>query len=670
MEPATTDLSVALVEHTNFAVSDRAGDMLPGTYHGFFVADTRFLSRFALRLNGRPLEPLASGGGEHHGAGTFYLASPKLRGLPSATMTVFRDRALTTRLEERIRLISYARDPIEVEVSVELDADFADIFEVRGRRRLRRQVEVHRRPQAVRFSYEHHGYRRATAIGLDRPTTHVDGRLTFNARLEHGRPWDLHLRVEPELTHGRGVAPPPAPRRIAPELVRRWRDRAPRLETSDRRLARAWRRGVRDLASLLLTGPADRFIPAAGLPWFLAVFGRDSAITAMQSLLLGPDVPNGTLRQLAAYQGTTEDPFREEEPGKIPHEVRTGELATLGSIPFGRYYGSVDATPLYLMLYVAACRWSGWLGGRRRRTPPTVREFLPHADAALAWIERRTDADGLLWYAPSRPGGITNQVWKDSHDSMRFADGSLAAPPIAAVEVQGYIVAARRGMAEVYEALQRPEEAKAQRSAARRLAATIDERFWMPEEGTYALGLDAKGRQIDGVTSNAGHLLWTDAVPPERAALVAERLLAPDMFTGWGIRTLSSRNPGYNPIGYHTGSVWPHDTSLVANGLARAGQHAAAQRVIDGLLDAADASEGRLPELFAGFDRGTTPDLVPYPTACSPQAWATGAIFLSVRTLLGIPVAQRAPQWQDLSVIGAEVGTWRMAELSADGSVA
>jgi glycogen debranching enzyme len=249
---------------------------------------------------------------------------------------------------------------------------------------------------------------------------------------------------------------------------------------------------------------------------------------------------------------------------------------------------------------------------------------------------------------------------------MRFADGSLAAPPIAAVEVQGYIVSARRGMAEVYEALHRPREAGAQRSAAAHLAATIDERFWMPDEGTYALGLDATGRQIDAVASNAGHLLWTDAIPPERAASVAERLLEPDMFTGWGIRTLSSRNPGYNPIGYHTGSVWPHDTSLVANGLARAGQHGAAQRVIDGLLDAAEASDGRLPELFAGFDREATPDLVPYPTACSPQAWATGAIFLSVRTLLGIPVAQRAPQWQDLSVIGAEVGTWRMAELSVE----
>ena len=669
VEPATTDLSVALVEHTNFAVSDRAGDMLPGTYHGFFVADTRFLSRLVLRLNGRPLEPLASGGDDHHGAGTFYLASPKLEGLPSASMTVFRDRTLHTRLEERIRIISYAREPIEVEVSVEIDADFADIFEVRGRRQLRRGISTERGRRSVRFSYEHRGYRRATTVAVDRTPVHVDGRLTFRASLEHGRPWDLNLRVEPKISSDRDVAPLPAPRRIEPALVRAWLHRLPTLETQDPRLARAWGRGVRDLASLLLTGPADRFIPAAGLPWFLAVFGRDSAITAMQSLLLGPDVTYGTLRQLAAYQGTTADPWREEEPGKIPHEVRTGELATLGNIPFGRYYGSVDATPLYLMLYVAACRWSGWLrAGGRRRAPAAVREFMPPAEAALAWIERRVDADGLLWYAPSRRGGIRNQVWKDSNDSMRFADGSTADPPIAAVEVQGYVVSARRGMADVYDALGRTEEAAAQRMAAERLATAIHDRFWMAGEGTYALGLDGTGRQVDGVASNAGHLLWTDAVPAERAALVAERLLAPDMFTGWGIRTLSSRNPGYNPIGYHVGSVWPHDTSLIANGLARAGQHDAAQRVIDGLLDAAEAADGRLPELFAGFDRSATPDLVPYPTACSPQAWATGAIFLSVRTLLGIPRDQRHPKWRELAVIGAKLGTWTMAELGGSSN--
>ena len=670
MEPATTDLSVSLVEHTNFAVSDRAGDMLPGTYHGFFVADTRFLARFLVLLNGRRLEPLAFGGDPHHGAGTFYVANPGLRGVPAASITVFRERRLATHLEERIRLISYAREPVEVELGLELDVDFADIFEVRGRRPMRRAVDVRHRSRALRFSYEYLGYRRATTVALDRPTEFRQGRLSLPVRLEHGRPWELRMRVEPEITHRRGVPPPEPPRRIETELVREWARATPALRTSDRRLERAWRRGIRDLASLLLTGPAGNFLPAAGLPWFLAVFGRDSAITALQSLLLGPEIPHGTLRQLALYQGTADDPWREEEPGKLPHEVRAGELATLREIPFGRYYGSVDATPLYVMLFVATCRWSGWLrpGGSKRARPLPLpsSEFLVHVEAAMGWIERRVDDYGLLWYRRSPHGGIRNQVWKDSDDSMRYADGSIAAPPIAAVEVQGYVVAARRGMADVYDALGRHEEARAQRAAAQRLAAVIDERYWMPGEGTYALALDGRGRQVDAVASNAGHLLWTDAAPRSRAAAVAERLLAPDMFTGWGIRTLSSRNPAYNPIGYHVGSVWPHDTSLIANGLARAGQLDAAQRVIDGLLDAADAdADARLPELFAGFDRASTPDLVPYPTACSPQAWATGAIFLSARTLLGIPAEQRAAPWGDIELVSRRRAKWAVAELVA-----
>lgn len=670
VEPATTDLTVSLVEHTNFAVSDRAGDMHPGRYHGYFVADTRFLSRFALGLNGRPLDTLASGDSPDHASATFYLASPELPGLPAGTISVMRDRVLDHRhLEERIRLISYARDPIDVELSIEVDADFADIFEVRGRHPMPRQVEANRRPRAIRYTYENRGHRETTTIALDRAANAHDGRLAFEARLEHGRPWDLHLRVEPEVSHRRGV-PPPLPRpHVGPGRVRQWLEGAPHIETVDRRLERAWGRGVRDLASLLLTGPAEQFIPAAGLPWYLAIFGRDASITAMQSMLLGPDIPHGTLRQLAAYQGTADDPWREEGPGKIPHEVRTGELATLGEIPFGRYYGSADATPLYVQLFVATCRWSGWLAGASANgsgaLPPSLAEFLPAVEAALGWIERSVDADGLLWYGPKGDGGIRNQVWKDSNDSMRYADGSIAEPPIAAVEVQGYVVAARNGMADVYDALGRHEEARAQRRAADHLAQLVDDLFWMPEEGTYALGIDAGRREIDGVGSNAGHLLWADAVPRHRAASVAERLLAPDMFSGWGIRTLSSRNPAYNPLGYHIGPVWPHDTSLVANGLARYGHFEAAQRIIDGLLDAADADPAaRLPELFAGYDRGTTPDLVPYPTACSPQAWATGAIFLAVRTLLGIPADARQAQWRDLEIEPRDRAEWTIADLA------
>ncbi len=665
VEPATTDISVTLVEHTNFAVSDRAGDMLPGTYHGFFAGDTRFLSRLVVRLGGKKMDPLASGGDEHHAAGTFYLANPRLPGAPASTIAAFRERRVSRHLEERIRLVSYAIEPLELELSIEIDADFADIFEVRGRRQLRRRITKRHSPRSVRFLYIHRGYRRATNVILDRPATVRDGLLTLPIALERGVPWDLNLRIEPEQTQRPGVEPAPPPRPLDPDQVRAWFRLLPTLTAGDPRLRRTWHRAVRDLASLLLTGPAGNFIPAAGLPWFLAIFGRDSAITAMQSLSLGWEVPYGTLRQLGLYQGTTLDEWREEEPGKIPHEVRHGELAILGQIPFGRYYGSVDSTPLYVMLYVAACRRSGWL--RRGRTgrdlPPALAEFLPRVEAAMGWIEERSDADGLIWYHLGRRGGIRNQVWKDSRDSMRYADGSIATPSIAAVEVQGYVVAARRGMAHVYRALGRPDEAAAQKAAADRLSAVIESAFWMPEEGTYALGLDEQRRQIDGVGSNAGHLLWAGVTPSDRAAQVTERLMAADLFSGWGIRTLSTRNPGYNPIGYHLGTVWPHENSLIADGMARYGQTASSARLIDALLDAAVADPlARLPELFAGFDRGSTPDLVPYPTACAPQAWATGAIFQFVETIGAMPARSRPDGWTELRVSGTETKRW------ADGS--
>ena len=673
VEPSTTISSITVVEHTSFAVSDRSGDMLPGGYHGFFAADTRFLSRLIVRLNGKRLERLSAGGTGHDRA-TFYLANPRLPDVPPASVAVFRDRHINHGMDERIRLISYAAEPITLELSIEIDADFADIFEVRGsRRRMRRTVAVERTPRRARFSYENRGYVRATNVTFSRSMTTTDGRATIEVRLERGQPWDLNLTIDPRRSHRRGVQPLPPERAIEPERVRAWLDGLPALRSSDLRLQSAWRQAGRDMASLLLTGPAGNFLPAAGLPWYLAVFGRDACITALQTMLLGMEIPYGTLRQLALYQGTGVDRWREEEPGKIPHEVRTGELAALDRVPFARYYGSVDATPLFVILFAVACRWSGWLPSARaeaypvtgRVLPQPLDEFLPAVERALGWLDARCDGDGLLWYDPGHRAGIVNQVWKDSADSMRYADGRIADPPIAAVEVQGYVVAARRGMAEVYAALGRGDDSEREAARADRLARVIEEAYWMPGEGTYALGLDAARGQIDAVASNAGQLLWAGTPPPRRAAAVSERLMAPDMFSGWGIRTLANSNPGYNPIGYHIGSVWPHDNSLIAAGFAAYGRHAAAMRVIDALLDAAVADPlARLPELYAGFDRASTPDLVPYPTACAPQAWATGAIVLSVQAMLGVaptadkPSVQPLPEAPSLRLERARIGGW------------
>jgi glycogen debranching enzyme len=643
VEPSTTARPITVVEQTNFAVSDDGGDMVPGSYHGFFAADTRFLSRFILRLDGSRLERLSAAVGEHQSA-TFYLANPRVAGLRAASVAVFRDRTIGRGLEERIRLISYRAEPIDLELSLELDSDFADIFEARGaRRRRRRIVTTEHTERRTVFTYENSGYRRSTRVTFSRPMVVGERRrLTIDVTLERGRPWDLNLTVGTTRWSRRGVPPLPPERTIEPRQVRRWRDRLPLVRSSDARVERAWRQAGRDMVALLLSGPRGDFLPAAGVPWYLAVFGRDACITALQTQLLGPEIGQGTLRQLSAYQGTIEDPFREEEPGKIPHEVRTGELATLGSMPFSRYYGSSDATPLFVMVFVAACRAGGWLtngrapGPRARRLPAPLGEFLPAVERALGWIDAHTDADGLVRYRPHHQRGIMNQVWKDSWDSMRYRDGSIAVPPIAAVEVQGYVVAARRGMAEVYAALRRSDDALRHQAAADRTAEAVEATMWMPDEGTYALGLDEAGRQIDGVASNAGHLLWCGLPSRARAESVAARLMARDMFSGWGVRTLSNANPGYNPIGYHTGSVWPHDNSLIAAGMAAYGQHRAAWRVIDALLDAAAADpQARLPELYAGFDRRATPDLVPYPTACAPQAWATGALVLAVQTMLG-----------------------------------
>jgi glycogen debranching enzyme len=648
VEPSTTARPVTVVEQTNFAVSDDGGDMVPGSYHGFFAADTRFLSRFVLRLDGSRLERLSSAVNEHQRA-TFYLANPRVAGLRAASIAVFRDRRIGRGLDERIRLISYRSEPIDLQLSIEVDADFADIFEARGaRRRRRRVVTTEHGDRRTVFTYENAGYRRTTQVTFSRPIEPTDHRLNFDVTLEHGRPWDLNLTISTTRWSRRGVPPLPPERTIAPRQVQSWRRRLPTIASPDARIERAWRQAGRDMVALLLSGPRGDFLPAAGVPWYLAVFGRDSCITALQTPVLGAEIGHGTLRQLAAFQGTVADGWREEEPGKIPHEVRTGELATLGRLPFSRYYGSSDATPLYVMLFVAACRWGGWLIGRRpaasagarsagaRALPAPLGEFLPAVERALGWIDDHTDEDGLLRYRPHHRRGIVNQVWKDSWDSMRYRDGTIAAPPIAAVEVQGYVVAARRGMADVYTALGRRDEARRQRAAATLTAAAVEDTMWMADEGTYALGLDADGRRIDGVASNAGHLLWCGVPTAARAKQVAERLMAPDMFSGWGVRTLSNANPGYNPIGYHTGSVWPHDNSLIAAGFAAYGQHRAAWRVIDALLDAAATDPlARLPELYAGFDRRATPDLVPYPTACAPQAWATGAIVLAVQTILG-----------------------------------
>jgi glycogen debranching enzyme len=652
---ATNVDKITVIEHAAFAVSDGRGDIVPGTYHGLFVADTRFLSRCVLRLGGRRLERLSTGSPDHRRA-VFHLTNQAIGRLLPNSVSVVRDRMIDDALHERIQLTSYATSPLRLQLTLHIGADFADIFEVLGRKPLDRSVISTPTGDGVLLVYERGDSQRSTQVTVDRAHTWARDRLSFTVDLQRGVPWEVDVRIE-----SREVVPAaasrarriPARRRIDPERVERWAARVPHLETDDPRLASSWRAAVSDMRALLLAEPGGSFIPAAGVPWFMAVFGRDASITALQTLIAGGDIAYGTLRELAAFQGRTDDPFRDEERGKIPHEVRRGELAALDRVPHARYYGSVDATPLYVRLFAEACRWNGWLVAPPSGTPdrwritasgpmpPVLQRLLPAAERALAWIDRRASGpDGLIWYQRRTRTGIRNQVWKDSGDSYRFADGRMAQTPIAALEVQGYAVAAWRAMAQVFEALGRLADAEDRRARADAMVQRIDDAFWMPKAGTYAMGLDRYGHQIDSVTSNPGHLLWSGAVGPERASAVAERLLAPDMFTGWGVRTMSSEMAAFNPISYHNGSIWPHDNGIIAAGLARYGNDGAAWRIADAMLDAAvQDGAARLPELFGGFDRASTPELVEYPVACAPQAWATGAIFQMVQTLLGLEPA-------------------------------
>ena len=427
---------------------------------------------------------------------------------------------------------------------------------------------------------------------------------------------------------------------------------------------RALAQNVADLKALKVHHFGQAVI-SAGIPWYTCPFGRDALITGFQALLATPEVAKHALQFLARLQGTKNDPERDEEPGKIPHEMRFGEMAAAGEVPHTPYYGSADATPLFLVLLSEYVQWTD--------DRATLAELMPAAERALQWLDRfgDRDGDGLLEYQRRSPKGLRNQGWKDSHDGVPFASGTPAEPPIALVEVQGYAVDARRRMARLYRALGRHDEAARLLAGARALVQRIDERYWIEAKGTFALALDAEKRQVDAVTSNPGHLLFSRACSEARAQKVAASLLSPAMWSGWGIRTLAKGQPAYNPLSYHNGTVWPHDNAMAAMGMAYYGMTRSAGRVLDGLWSAAQHFRHlRLPELFCGLDRGVGHFPVHYPVACSPQAWASGALFLLLRGCLGLfPDAPRRalqiaspalPEWLDhLTLSGLRIGSAR-----------
>jgi glycogen debranching enzyme len=453
-----------------------------------------------------------------------------------------------------------------------------------------------------------------------------------------------------------------------------WLSRLPALNGDRRDFLDAVRQAGEDLGALRIVDPATGLtVPAAGAPWFMTLFGRDSLLTSWMALPVDPTLATGVLRSLARLQGERIDPATEEQPGRIMHEVRfkgAGGLALGGGEV---YYGSIDATPLFVMLLGEMRRWG--------LHADLVDELLPHADRALAWIEEfgDRDGDGYVEYQRATSHGLANQGWKDSWDAVRFADGALAEAPIALCEVQAYVYGAYVARSHFAHEAGDIVTFKRFGDKAAALRRRFNEDFWLADEGTFAMGLDAHKRPIDSVTSNAGHCLWTGIADPAKAVLVAERLLAGDMYSGWGVRTLSTEAAAFNPVSYHNGSVWPHDNALCAAGLARYGHLDEAHRIIEGQLAVAARAGGRLPELFAGFDRSEIPVPAAYPASCSPQAWAAASPLLWLRTLLGLdPWSRKGMAWLDpvlppgfgqLRVDGIRIGDAVMSVVVEDGTI-
>ena len=625
---------VTLVEGASFCVSGVSGDLHDAHGQGLFVHDTRILSTWVLQVDGHEVEPLAATRVEPFEA-EFVGRAPVRPGQVEPTVVVERHRYVGSGMREDITLRNYGQEPAGVEVRLLVDGDFADLFEVKENRPVTGRG-VRRRPVGSDLLvWTEHGDGRGIRVSAPGATATEQG-LRFTTVVPAHGSWSTRVEVVASVSGDEIAAPFPlhtAVEQAAPaRRMQGWRDSIPDITVEDPALSRALSRSEEDLGALRIVDPAypDDDVVAAGAPWFMALFGRDSLLTGWMTLPFSPDLTMGTLRTLARMQGTKLDPMSEEEPGRILHEVRRGADRSVALGGNSVYYGSIDSTPLFLMLLGHALRW----GVPWERIEP----LLGAAEAAARWIIEYgdRDGDGFVEYQRTSDRGLLNQGWKDSVDAICFADGRQARGPIALAEVQGYCYAALLAMAQLEERRGDGAAASLWRDHAQRLRERFHEAFWMPEHEYYALALDGDKRQVDAIASNAGHCLWTGIVPDAAAAAVADRLLSPEMFTGYGVRTLGTSNARYNPVSYHNGSVWPHDSTLVASGLARYGFREHAQRISDGLLDAATAFDGRLPELFCGFDRSDQPVPVRYPTSCSPQAWAAAVPFELLRIALGL----------------------------------
>ncbi len=645
-------MSVTLHHGTTFMVSDERGDFEPSSDGGFFHLDTRFLSRHELRLDGkRPivLQPTTP----HPSEAWYFLTNPPLEHANASTLGIVVHRELGGGLRETIRVENFSGSTARFEVTVSFESDFEYILTVKKRAAgggdggwsPRVHTDVHGGTE-VDYELDEGGARHRTAILFDpRPDDIRAGAASFHVELAPRQQWDVTIEVSSSI--GDEVARPtpesPRQRQSARERRGELEREMPRAESDHPFLAKAFRRASRDLADLRIKangaagedGGGGEYAIAAGIPWYMDLFGRDSLVASYESILHDPVLARGTIDALARLQGTKVDRVTEEAPGKILHEYRRGPLtpAARKLIPAYPYYGTIDATALVLVTLAEYVRVTGDLD--------FAAAHWQHVDAALEWMRRYgdRDGDGLLEYQRDSDTGLVNQGWKDSDDSVRFRDGRIAEPPIALVEVQGYALDARRRIAELAKHLGKREQAERLEAEAAALARLIHERYWVEDRAYFAEALDGHKERVDALTSNPGHLLWAGAVDPDRANAIADVLLGPDLFSGFGVRTMGEREGGYNPVSYHDGSVWPHDNALILAGLVRYGLHEHASRLADALLAAFGSfADAEPPELFCGYPAHEYGTPVRYPTACRPQAWASGAVLLVTRALLGLDV--------------------------------
>ena len=628
--------TVAILEGNTFVVSDRGGDIdaSPAMPHGLFVDDTRFLSRWLLTVDRRRPAILSTDDVEYFEA-QFFLAPSSGTVYIDAALSLMRKRTVARGFIESLVVSNHSSRPVEIEIRIQAAADFADLFEVKDALHKRGTTYWRIESEHLVLGYRREEYVRETWIVA--PDARVDeGGVTYQVRLEPHGEWSTRLEVRVVSSSEavrRGATDRLATREERQKRVAHALAEAPQLLTDWPDLLQTYQRSIVDLAALRyfpLLAPGS--LPAAGLPWFMAVFGRDSLITSLQALPFAPSLAETTLRVLAARQGTRVDLFRDEEPGKILHESRIGEMTAFAERPHSPYFGSADATPLFLVLLDEYELWTG--------NVDLIRQLERPARAALEWLDEYGDRmrNGYISYQRrNEETGLENQCWKDSWNSIVFRDGSLAGLPRACCEIQGYAYDARMRCARLARRFWN-DAALAARLEER--AGDLKERFnrdfWMPDRECFALAIDGDRRQVDSITSNIGHLLWSGIVDSDKAPHVVQHLMSRSLFSGWGVRTMAEGEGGYNPIGYHVGTVWPHDNSIIALGLTRYGYRDEAARIASGILQAARYFKHRLPEVFAGYPRERTQFPVEYPTACSPQAWASGAPLLFIRTLLGL----------------------------------